>query len=139
MLVTAGTRTATGDAVRLGDRARARGLWGDAFRRLLRNRGAVIGMVILGLLTLMAIFAPLIAPDEPNFMVPTDALAPPSLEHLFGTDQFGRDILSRIIYGARLSLQVGFVAVGIASRAPSRCPEPTILFQPSGPKNPCLP
>jgi peptide/nickel transport system permease protein len=71
--------------------------------------------VILALLTLMAIFAPLIAPDEPNVMVPVDALAAPSLEHLFGTDQFGRDILSRIIFGARLSLQVGFIAVGIAS------------------------
>lgn len=113
--MTAGTRTATSDAVRLGGQVRARSLWSDTFRRLLRNRGAVIGLVILGLLTLMAIFAPLIAPDEPNVMVPTDALAPPSLEHLFGTDQFGRDILSRVIFGARLSLQVGFIAVGIAS------------------------
>jgi len=113
--MTAGTKTAIGETTRLGANVRSRGLWSDAFRRLLRNRGAVIGLVILALLALMAIFAPLIAPDEPNVMVPTDALAPPSLEHLFGTDQFGRDILSRIIFGARLSLQVGFIAVGIAT------------------------
>jgi peptide/nickel transport system permease protein len=113
--MTAGTKTAVGEATRLGAGVRSRGLWSDAFRRLLRNRGAVTGLVILALLTLMAIFAPLIAPDEPNVMVPVDALAAPSLEHLFGTDQFGRDILSRIIFGARLSLQVGFIAVGIAS------------------------
>jgi peptide/nickel transport system permease protein len=82
---------------------------------LLRNRGALIGLAILAALALMAIFAPLLAPEEPNVMVPGDALAKPSAQYPMGTDQFGRDILSRIIFGARLSLQVGFIAVGIAS------------------------
>lgn len=113
--MTAGAHSeATGQTI-MGQQARPRGLWSDAFQRLLRNRGAVIGLVILALLALMAIFAPVLAPEEPNVMIPGDALSAPSLEYPMGTDQFGRDILSRIIFGARLSLQVGFIAVGIAS------------------------
>jgi peptide/nickel transport system permease protein len=95
-------------------RSRSRGLWRDAFRRLLRNPGSVAGLIILIALALMGIFAPAIAPAEPNVMVATDALHGPSTKYPFGTDQFGRDILSRIMHGARLSFQVGFVAVSIA-------------------------
>jgi peptide/nickel transport system permease protein len=95
-------------------RTRGTGLWRDAFRRLLRNPGAIIGLVILILLALMGIFAPWLAPAEPNVMVPRDALQAPSAQYPFGTDQFGRDILSRIMHGARLSFQVGFIAVSIA-------------------------
>lgn len=91
-----------------------RSLWRDAFRRTLRNPGAIIGLVLIVLLVLMAIFASLLAPAEPNVMVMRDALQSPSAEYPFGTDQFGRDILSRIMHGARLSFQVGFIAVGIA-------------------------
>jgi peptide/nickel transport system permease protein len=94
--------------------ARGSSLWRDAFRRLLRNPGAIIGLVILCLLALMGIFAPLIAPAQPNVMVARDALHAPNATYPFGTDQFGRDILSRIMHGARLSFQVGFIAVGIA-------------------------
>jgi peptide/nickel transport system permease protein len=93
---------------------RSQSLWSNAFRRLLRNPGAIAGLVILSLLALMAITASLIAPAEPNVMVARDALHKPSAEYPFGTDQFGRDILSRVIHGSRLSFQVGFIAVGIA-------------------------
>lgn len=93
---------------------RSRGLWMDVGRRLLRNRGALIGLSILVTLALLGIFAPVVAPHKPNIMVARDALHPPSRDYWFGTDQFGRDNFSRILYGARLSFQVGFIAVGIA-------------------------
>lgn len=114
--MTAGTGAAAArDNVAIGRQVRARGLWSDAFQRLRRNRGAMIGLGIIVLLAIMALFAPLLAPEEPNVMIPGDVLKGPSAEYPMGTDQFGRDVLSRIIFGARLSLQVGFVAVGIAS------------------------
>ena len=82
--------------------------------RLKKNRLAIFGLVILILLILMAIFADILAPygyDEQNLQ---NTFQTPNLEHPFGTDEFGRDILSRIIYGSRISLQVGIIAVGIA-------------------------
>ena len=93
---------------------RTRGLWLDVGRRLLRNRGAMAGLAILLLLALLGIFAPVFAPHEPNIMVAADALHKPDGDYWFGTAQFGRDIFSRILSGARLSFQVGFIAVGIA-------------------------
>ncbi len=98
----------------LPSQVKTEGLWRGVSRRLLRNRGALIGLAILALLALMALVARFVAPYEPNVMAPAQALQGPSSQHLFGTDQFGRDILSRIMYGARLSFQVGFIAVGIA-------------------------
>ncbi len=98
----------------LSTRVRSAGLWRDAFRRLIRNRGALAGLMILALLALMALVAPLIAPYDPNAIAPIANLKGPSGAHLFGTDQFGRDILSRIIVGARLSFEVGFIAVSLA-------------------------
>jgi len=82
--------------------------------RLRRHRGAVIGSAILLLLVLMALLAPLLAPYEPYVMTTERALKPPTAVNWLGTDQFGRDILSRIMHGARLSLMVGFISVGIA-------------------------
>ena len=108
------TTTAIRTANRMELTSRSRGLWRDALRRLLRNPGSVAGLIILVALALMGIFAPVIAPAEPNVMVATDALHKPSAEYPFGTDQFGRDMLSRIMHGARQSFQVGFVAVSIA-------------------------
>lgn len=84
------------------------------FRRLKKSKQAIVGMVIIGLLILMAIFAPIIAPHDPTDQSLVDQFIPPSTEHWFGTDSFGRDILSRVVYGARISLQVGIIAVGIA-------------------------
>ncbi|MFT4183363.1 MAG: ABC transporter permease [Rhizobium sp.] len=63
------------------------------------------GFVILGLLCLVAILAPMLAPYDPNVQVLSDALKPPSLAHLAGTDEFGRDILSRLIFGTRITIQ----------------------------------
>ena len=85
----------------------------EVWRRLRKNKAAVFGLVIIALLLVTALFAPLIAPyhyDEQNL---DEAFISPSARHVMGTDNFGRDILSRIIYGSRISLMVGFIAVGI--------------------------
>lgn len=65
----------------------------------------LVGFIILGLLCLIAIFAPLLAPYDPNVQVLANALQPPSLAHPAGTDEFGRDILSRLIFGTRITIQ----------------------------------
>lgn len=85
-------------------------LW-FAWRRFLSNKAAVIGGVVLCILILMALFAPLITPVNPeaqSFL--TEALAFPSPAHWFGVDNLGRDFYSRIVYGARVSLTIGFTA-----------------------------
>lgn len=79
-----------------------------------KNKAAVIGMCILFLLILVAIFAEQLAPYDPYVQTYSDALMHPCKEHPFGTDEFGRDILSRVIYGARVSLLVGVVSISIA-------------------------
>ncbi|MCZ7572200.1 MAG: ABC transporter permease [Ardenticatenaceae bacterium] len=86
----------------------------EVLRLLARNPGAILGVVVVALLIVAAIFASQIAPYDPIKINPRDALQGPSLKHLAGTDPFGRDIFSRIIYGARISLQVGIISVGIA-------------------------
>lgn len=98
----------------LADTAKAESLTLGVLRRLARNKGAMLGAAILLILVLSALFAPWVAPYDPIQISPSDALQPPSLKHLAGTDPFGRDILSRIIYGARISLRVGFISVAIA-------------------------
>ncbi|MEE8185305.1 MAG: oligopeptide ABC transporter permease [Thermodesulfobacteriota bacterium] len=83
--------------------------------RFKKNRLAIIGGVIVVMLFAIALWAPLIAPYDPNRIDVSHMLEPPSLNHPFGTDDLGRDILSRVIYGSWISLMVGFVAVGIAT------------------------
>lgn len=78
------------------------------------NPASVIGFVIVGVLLLAAIFADFVAPFDPDLMGAGGRLTPPSQTHWFGTDEFGRDILSRIIHGSRQTLQIGIIAVGIA-------------------------
>ncbi|NLG08566.1 MAG: ABC transporter permease [Deinococcales bacterium] len=91
-------------------------LWrGAAARRFRRNRAAVVGLVLVLLLVLVAAFAPLLAPYAPDAQNLRARLRPPSAEHWFGTDEFGRDILSRVIFGARISLFTGLVPVFAAS------------------------
>lgn len=87
---------------------------GSLIKRILSNKKAVFGGMIVLLLFLTAIFAPIIAPHDYITMDFPNMLKPPSGEYIFGTDEFGRDIFSRIVYGARISLQVGFIAVGIS-------------------------
>jgi peptide/nickel transport system permease protein len=91
-----------------------RGSAGEFFSRLVRARLAGVGLVIVVLFAFSAILAPLLAPYSPTKQQITNGLKPPSFDHWLGTDQLGRDLLSRILYGGQASLQVGFIAVGIA-------------------------
>jgi peptide/nickel transport system permease protein len=84
-------------------------------RRLSQNSSAVIGFVVAGLLVLMAIFAPLIAPYPYAKQDLSHTRAAPSAQHLFGTDELGRDIFSRIVWGSRFSLTIGVLAVLIGT------------------------
>jgi len=86
----------------------------DFLRRFLRHRLAVLGAAIILTLVIVAAFGRALAPYDPLGMDFGAVFAPPGPEHLFGTDEFGRDIFSRILYGARISLQVAFIAVGIS-------------------------
>lgn len=86
----------------------------DAWRRFRRNRVAVIGGALVLIMTLVAALAPLLAPHEPNETDAYNPLVGPSLDHPFGTDNLGRDVLSRIIYGARVSVKVALSVVAIA-------------------------
>jgi peptide/nickel transport system permease protein len=91
------------------------GLWRDAWGRLTHNRGAIVGAVIVGLFVLIAIFAPLVAPYDPQARVGSLSSVPPgpSAEFWFGLDEQGRDLFSRVVYGARLSLLVSIVSVSV--------------------------
>ena len=81
---------------------------------LARQRGAVVGLVILGGLALMALGAPWLSPRDPIRTAARDALQPPGARFVLGSDQFGRDVASRVLHGARVSLTVGLIAVSIA-------------------------
>ena len=83
-------------------------------KRFSRNRLSVIGAVTVLLLITISLLAPFIAPYDPTAINVRHTLSPPSKTHLLGTDELGRDLLSRIIWGSRVSLKVGFVAAGIA-------------------------
>jgi peptide/nickel transport system permease protein len=93
--------------------------WRDAFNRLRRNKLAIAGALIIGVIVFAALSAPLLAQEHPNpngifKTFPADNKQPPSLAHPMGTDALGRDMLSLIMYGARISLLVGVFAVGFA-------------------------
>lgn len=94
--------------------ARAPGQIAWIVRRFLRNKAAVAGLIVVGLFVLVAIFAPLLAPYDPIKTNWSEIRHAPSAAHWFGTDELGRDIFSRIIYGARASLMAGVVSVVIA-------------------------
>jgi ABC-type dipeptide/oligopeptide/nickel transport system permease subunit len=89
-------------------------LYKDAWRRLRRNKLAMLGLSIVIILILIAIFAPLIAPYDPIARIKADSSLSPDKAYFFGTDLLGRDIFSRVIYGSRISIEVGIVAVGIS-------------------------
>ncbi len=89
----------------------ARSLWWHALRRMLRNRLAVLGLIVVASLVLVAVFADVVAPHDPNAQdCATGALRGPSAEHLLGTDGTCRDVLSRLIHGSRVSLSVGILS-----------------------------
>lgn len=82
--------------------------------RLKRNRMAMVGLLVVLLLFVISFLAPFLTPYDPSAINAWDVLQPPSWNHWFGTDELGRDVLTRVLYGARISLKVGFVAIGIA-------------------------
>ncbi len=90
------------------------GLWHDAARRLRRDPAAVAGLIIILALIVIAIVAPWITPYDPNDQSFRIKLKPPSAEHWLGTDEFGRDVFSRILIGTRVALYVGIVPVIVA-------------------------
>lgn len=102
---------ANNDALKARRKANTR----NTLKRFLRNRSAVMGVIILLVIILAAIFAKQIAPYPYDKQDLTCILQPPSSQHIFGTDNFGRDLFTRVLYGARISLVVGFVSVSIGS------------------------
>ena len=89
-------------------------LWSDALRKLLKNRAAMFGVFILVSLIILAILAPVISPYPYDYQNLELGASAPSSAHLLGTDTLGRDLLSRLLYGSRVSLMVGFVATAVA-------------------------
>ena len=88
--------------------------WARAWRRLRRRKGAMVGLAVVVLFVLLAVFAPLVAPYDPIATSWSAVRKAPSWAHWMGTDEVGRDVLSRVLFGARASLTAGLVSVGIA-------------------------
>jgi peptide/nickel transport system permease protein len=97
------------------DRVPGRGLWALAWRRFRRHRMALGGAGVLAVIVGSAVLAPLITPYNPTVLDPDHSLAPPSRQHLLGTDDLGRDELARVVYGGRISLLVGLTAMLLGS------------------------
>jgi len=87
---------------------------GRAMRRLLRRKGAVFGLLVIALLVVLAVLAPVISPYDPTVQTWSAVRKAPSVLHWFGTDDVGRDVLARVLYGARASLMAGAISVAIA-------------------------
>jgi len=102
------------EEIETGKRYSRTSLYKDAWKRLRKNKLAMLGLAVVILLILIAIFAPLITPYDPIIRIKTDSSLGPSVRHFFGTDLLGRDIFSRVIYGSRISIEVGVIAVGIS-------------------------
>ncbi len=92
----------------------APGAWRQGIRRLLGEPLGLIGLVLVVVMVSCALLAPLLAPFDPTAISPRMRLLPPSAEHWLGTDQLGRDTLSRVLYGSRVALQVALISVGLA-------------------------
>src|SRR5690606_13229425 len=88
--------------------------WRGVWRQFRRSRLALPGLVIFGIFVVAGLFAPLIAPYQPDAIDLANVMTAPSAEHWFGTDELGRDMFTRILYGARISLLEGILAVAIA-------------------------
>ncbi len=94
--------------------ATERGFLKDAVISFMRHKLALFGVTILLFVSLSSIFAPIIAPYDPNRTAIMDRLQPPSLEHWMGTDELGRDVLTRILFGGRISLAVGLATIAVS-------------------------
>jgi peptide/nickel transport system permease protein len=105
------------EATAVADESPPSGLWHDALRRLRRNPGALLGLAVVVLFIVVAIFAPLIAPHHPNdqdlSLVANGCCPGPSWSHWMGVDDLGRDEFSRVVYGTRYSLVIGVVSVAV--------------------------
>ena len=102
------------DAGKPGAKKRAQSYWAVSWNIFKKNKLGMLCLVVVGILCLVAILAPLLAPYDPDAQEITNMLKAPGGAHLFGTDEYGRDVLSRIIYGCRISLSVGVVSQAIA-------------------------
>ncbi len=89
-------------------------LYKDAWKRLKKNKLAILGLAIVLFLIFLAVFAPFLAPYEPNSRINEDSALGATRTHILGTELLGRDIFSRVIYGSRISIEVGIIAVGIS-------------------------
>jgi oligopeptide transport system permease protein len=119
--MTTSAQTVSGGAMDLNALRKERSLWSDAWTRLKRNRASMVGLALIGIFVLVAIFAPLIAPFSPVVQTSNNSLRQPvwvqtgnprndgRSEYLLGTDAIGRDIFSQLVYGTRVSLIVGFI------------------------------
>lgn len=105
---------ASGAPAGLGKLPRQSGLWSDAARRLARDKAAVAGLVVIAFLVFIALFASALAPHSATDQSFINKLLPPSRAHWMGTDEFGRDTFSRILYGCRIALVVGTLPIVIA-------------------------
>ncbi|MCI6548627.1 MAG: hypothetical protein MR415_08285, partial [Coriobacteriaceae bacterium] len=117
-----GIFSAKAAAAAAGAQTSSRTMWGDAWKRLKRNKLAMIGMVWIGFVIVVALTADLWVPGTLGSPTETDSATmaqnsrlAPSLEHPFGTDTLGRDVLCRVIYGSRISLAVGVLATAIST------------------------
>src|SRR5690606_36648742 len=86
----------------------------DLLRAVLARPSGAFGLIVVTLMLLAAIFAPLIAPHDPNAIAPANRFLAPTVEHLLGTDNLGRDLLSRIIHGARIAMGISLSVVAIS-------------------------
>ncbi|MBN2285651.1 MAG: ABC transporter permease [Tissierellales bacterium] len=98
------------------DKSKKRSQSADVWRRLRKSKAAIAGLILIAIFILVALFAPLLADyNEQAIKINVkERFQPPSQDHLFGTDEFGRDIFARIVYGTRISLFVGVISVSIA-------------------------
>ena len=104
----------TNETVFVEENAPSDSQWRIAFRHFRKSKIALIGLIVLVFMYLLAIIAPLIAPYDPIAQAVSNSFQAPGMQHWLGTDRFGRDILSRILYGARISLSIGLVATLIS-------------------------
>jgi peptide/nickel transport system permease protein len=108
-------RSITGKPEQGGAKDKAQSPWSITIRRVAKNRAAMVGLALTLFWVGCAILAPVLAPYDPIKMSPADRLGAPSARHWLGTDLYGRDLLSRIIWGTQLSLRVGLFSVGIGA------------------------